>query len=332
MNLHDENVCAAASKELGRMIGAGSGERQIQPKLSRRNVGNIQIWRRDCPFAEMTPRRRRDHRTPYDDGMVASTIGPKLSRREVMRGVACLSMCYGVSTGSGAATAANVNAGTGAGTGNGTGTGTGTATTSQRFDFRQGLRVDDWSWHGNGRWQVTASTLSLVKAGTVQGPIRKPAALAILREPVFERISASARFRSTAPTALAERDLLFVFGFQSPTRFYYAHLSAKADTVHSGIFVVADADRRRLDPISMHGVMSGTGWQTFRLDWDANSGAIAVFGVNAPHRADAAGAVDSSKPLLAAQDKSLGAGAFGFGSFDDTGEFSEIVIDGQRKR
>jgi hypothetical protein len=187
------------------------------------------------------------------------------------------------------------------------------------LDMRQGLRSEDWEWQGNGRWQVTPQTLTLAKAGTLQGSIRKPAGLAILREPNFEQVSLSARIRSTAPPTLAERDLLFVFGYQSPTRFYYAHLSAKADAIHTGIFLVADADRRRLDAVSAQGVMVDQGWHAFRLEWHGGTGSIDVF------------RADQAEPLLRARDKTLNWGRVGFGSFDDTGEFSDVVIHGRRK-
>ena len=41
------------------------------------------------------------------------------------------------------------------------------------------------------------------------------------------------------------RDVQLILGYQSPTQFYYVHLSAKTDAVHNGIFLVNNADRRR---------------------------------------------------------------------------------------
>lgn len=193
-------------------------------------------------------------------------------------------------------------------------------TASRRLDLTQALREQDWQWQGSGRWQLDAQTLRLTGAGTVRGPIRMPSALALLREPAFGVVTISAQLRSSASPRVAERDLLFVFGHQSPTRFYYAHLSAKADAIHSGIFLVADADRRRLDTVPAQGVFADQGWTGFRLVRDPASGAIEVF------------RADQKAPVLRAQDSTFASGRVGFGSFDDTGEFREIVIEGQTPR
>ncbi len=55
--------------------------------------------------------------------------------------------------------------------------------------------------------------------------------------------------RSTAamPKVTPRRDVLLVVGYQSPTRFYYVHISSAGDAVHNGIFLVDNADRRRID-------------------------------------------------------------------------------------
>lgn len=193
-------------------------------------------------------------------------------------------------------------------------------TASRRLDFTQSLREQDWEWQGSGRWQLGPQMLRLTGAGTVRGPIRMPSALALLREPAFGAVTISAQLRSSASPRVAERDLLFVFGHQSPTRFYYAHLSAKADAIHSGIFLVADADRRRLDTAPAQGVFADEGWTGFRLVRDPASGSIDVF------------RADQKTPVLRAQDRTLATGRVGFGSFDDTGEFREIVIEGQPSR
>lgn len=161
--------------------------------------------------------------------------------------------------------------------------------------------------------------LVLEEPGVPAGPIRRPAAVAVLRSDPLRRGSVRAEIRSTAPVGVPQRDLLVVVGYQSPTRFYYVHLAGVTDAVHNGIFLVADADRKRID--------SGTGlpqlidaeWHEVRVQWDGVAGNIDVY---------VDGSVD---PVLEAPDATLGEGRIGFGSFDDTGEFREIRVTGLRK-
>ena len=108
-------------------------------------------------------------------------------------------------------------------------------------------RLDQWTLDGNGAWTIRDGLLLLEKAGVPAGPVRRPGALAILKTPPLGDASIEVELRSDAPESVIHRDLLLVAGWQSPTRLYYVHLSAVRDAVHNGIFVVDDADRRRID-------------------------------------------------------------------------------------
>ena len=99
----------------------------------------------------------------------------------------------------------------------------------------RGLR--DFDLDGSGGWSVRGPVLSLDKAGVPGGPIRRPAAIAILKGAAVTDFTLQVEARSTAPVDLAVRDVLLIFGYQSPTQFYYVHLAAKTDDVHNGIFV-----------------------------------------------------------------------------------------------
>lgn len=174
--------------------------------------------------------------------------------------------------------------------------------------------LQDWDLDGTGTWAVHGNVLTLEKAGTPGGPIRRPAAMAVLKSAPLESFTMRAELRSTAPVDLAVRDVLLIFDYQSPTRFYYVHLSAKTDPVHNGIFVVADADRRRLDQPTSKARLLDQSWRRVRLERDAASGRIAVF------------FGDERTPVLETTDRTLTSGRIGFGSFDETGEFRGITI------
>lgn len=188
--------------------------------------------------------------------------------------------------------------------------------TTVRADLGSRDRIADWTLDGTGTWAVSGGSLRLTKAGTPGGPIRRPAALAILRSPAFHRVTMTAEIKSTAPTDLPVRDVELIFGYQSPTRFYYVHLAGITNAVHNGIFVVADADRRRLDEPNSLPQMKDQDWHRVRLERDPGTGRIEVF------------VDDATEPALKATDRTIAAGRVGFASFDETGEFRNVVVTG----
>lgn len=177
----------------------------------------------------------------------------------------------------------------------------------------------DWDLDGNGGWAVRGDVLVLEKAGVPQGKIRRPAALAILKSDPVTDLTFRAEVKSTAPTDLAVRDVQIVFGYQSPSRFYYVHLSAKTDAVHNGIFLVDNADRRRLDTLDSKAPLTDQAWHRVRLERTVETGRIAVYFDEQP------------EPVLSIVDKTLTWGRVGIGSFDETGEFRNVRLTGRKK-
>src|SRR5690242_5686877 len=109
--------------------------------------------------------------------------------------------------------------------------------------------LDRWEVVGSGTWAAADGVLRLEKPGTPlpAGSIRRPAALAILRTPPLASARLEVELRCTAPVDVVYRDLELIFGYDAPTRFYYAHLAGITDAVHNGVFLVDHADRRRID-------------------------------------------------------------------------------------
>jgi len=188
---------------------------------------------------------------------------------------------------------------------------------SGRPDLSSNARLGEWDLDGNGTWEVGNGSLTLSKAGVPQGPIRRPAALAILKMPQVTKATIEVDVRCTAPSDVLERDLQVVFGYQSPTRFYYVHLSGITNDVHNGVFLVSDANRRRLDARTTPPQLRDQNWHHIRVQRDGDSGRIQIF-------------VDRSPaPAWDLTDKTLRTGRVGVGSFDDTGEFRNLVITGR---
>lgn len=185
-----------------------------------------------------------------------------------------------------------------------------------RADLSSPERLDEWTLDGSGAWAIKDGLLVLEKAGVPSGPIRRPAALAILKTPKLGDATLDVEIRSDAPEDVIRRDLLLVAGWESPTRLYYVHLSAVRDAVHNGIFVVDGADRKRIDDRSDRPALKDRAWHRARLVRTPATGRIEVF-------------VDGeSAPIMTATDRSIPGGRMGVGSFDDTGAFRAIRVQG----
>jgi hypothetical protein len=194
------------------------------------------------------------------------------------------------------------------------------ATVTKRPEISERRGLADFTLDGNGAWTVKGNVLVLEKAGVPEGPIRRPAALAILRGEPLADLTMEVDLRSTAPADLAVRDVQLIFGYQSPARFYYVHISAKTDAVHNGIFIVNDADRKRIDEPDSRAPLTDQEWHHLRLERNAATGRIEVFFDNA------------KTPFLSATDTTLASGRVGVGSFDETGEFRNLVVTGRPAR
>ena len=190
----------------------------------------------------------------------------------------------------------------------------------ESFSARPDLNAPDaltkFTLDGNGSWEVASGLLVLTKAGTPAGPIRRPAALAVLQSRPLLSATVQVEMRSTAPLEVKNRDLEIIFDYVSPTRFYYVHLAGITDPVHNGIFLVDDKDRRRIDDGKAAPQLTDREWHRVRLERDGENGRIEVF-------------VDGAdQPALKATDTSIRAGRIGLGSFDDTGEFRRFSVAG----
>lgn len=179
--------------------------------------------------------------------------------------------------------------------------------------------INQFTLDGSGTWEVKDKMLVLTKAGTPAGPIRRPAALAVLMSEPLTKATVQVEMRSTAPEEVKNRDLEIIFDYQSPSRFYYVHLAGITDPNHNGIFLVDNKDRRRIDDGSTPPQLKDREWHRVRLERDGASGRIDIF-------------VDGSKqPVLRATDSTIPSGRVGLGSFDDTGEFRAFSVTGTEK-
>ncbi len=111
---------------------------------------------------------------------------------------------------------------------------------------------------------------------------------------------------------------MLLFGYEDPEHFYYAHVSNDSDgKTHSIIMRVESTGRTPIHLEKSPEAALAAGWQTIRVSHEAD-GSISVW------------VDDREEPVMTAKDTRYPVGRIGFGSFNDTAEFDEVTIIGER--
>jgi len=186
------------------------------------------------------------------------------------------------------------------------------------------MRPTNWAPVTPSKWRFTGDQVILAEAGVSRPGPRRPFEYAVLTAgPEFSSVEVTADVRLDTPVEVTNRDVIIVFGWQSDTQFYYAHLSTDNTILpHNGIFKVDNADRQRID-YQWNGRSRGANpaivdakWHEVRVKHLPATGEIAVY-------------VDGSKdPLMTAKDTTFGSGRVGFGSFDNIGRTRDFQVKG----
>jgi glucose/arabinose dehydrogenase len=190
------------------------------------------------------------------------------------------------------------------------------------------MNAKDWAPVTPSKWQFPGREVVLAEAGVARPGPRRPFEYAVLQKgPAFGSVRIDAEVRLDTPVEITNRDVILVFGYQSDTRFYYAHLSTDNKIYpHNGIFAVDNADRLRIDdqwdePRSVGALPAITDdrFHDVRVKHCADTGEIAVY-------------VDGSDaPLMTAVDTTFKSGRVGFGSFDNVGRIRDLTVTGTRE-
>ncbi|WP_418275340.1 PQQ-dependent sugar dehydrogenase [Isoptericola jiangsuensis] len=184
------------------------------------------------------------------------------------------------------------------------------------------MSADDWAPRTPAKWAFPGDEVVLTEPGTNPNDgIRRPFEYAVLAEgPELGSFELTGQVRLDAPASVNNRDVIVVFGWQSDTEYYYAHLS-QDNTIyaHNGIFKVDDVDRERIDDqwdgaVGAPPAVTDEEWHDVRVVRCVDSGDIAVY-------------VDGlDTPLLTANDTTFDEGRVGFGSFDNTGRLRDLTV------
>jgi hypothetical protein len=152
-------------------------------------------------------------------------------------------------------------------------------------------------------------------ASKYQPPYRSPHSIAWLKDKKLGDFEFTARVQNTNPSGGDHRDLCVFWGHQSPSEFYYVHLGAKADPHACQVFIVNNDKRTMITRDLAEGTPWKDGWHNIKVTRRGTK-------VNVYFD-------DMTKPLMTADDATFGAGEIGIGTFDDSGNFDDIVVRGE---
>lgn len=191
---------------------------------------------------------------------------------------------------------------------------------SQDFSYQGSLAdlcfTDEsaWEWGmGNPEAAAPRTFLDLAAASDYGPPHRSPLSIALVQDLVVGDFVLELKAKQTG-REYGHRDLCIVFGHVDPAHFYYVHLAPAPDAHAHNVFLVDGADRQALAEVPDEGVDWGDEWHVVRVERELATGLVQVF------------FDDATEPLLEAVDTTLGAGRIGFGSFDDTGRFTDVKV------
>jgi hypothetical protein len=182
--------------------------------------------------------------------------------------------------------------------------------------------------NGAARWQPTdaaawkiletpsGKVYSLFRQSDYKPPYRSPVNIAILKKMVVGDFELSARLQSTVKD-YAHRSLVMVFGYQDPAHYYYVHFGKRTDDHANQIFIVNGSPRVKISTKTTPGTPWDDDWHEVQITRTTEDGKIDVY------------FDDMQNPAMTAVDKTFVWGQIGIGSFDDLGNFDQIVLRGR---
>ncbi len=169
-------------------------------------------------------------------------------------------------------------------------------------------RASDWEIASEGDNRF----LRLRTAGEIGEP-RRPLQYALRKDLCLGDFTLRVNVRR------ARNSMLVVFGYQDTLHFYYAHLSADGGDhrVHNGLFKVDGGERFRIGGEGSRPVLPDQEWHEVRIVREVATGKIEVF------------ADGDQQPRFRQTDRSFLFGRIGLGSFNETGDFDDLRVEGR---
>lgn len=183
-------------------------------------------------------------------------------------------------------------------------------------DFEDG-NADGWAPFDPAAFGVVEDggkkAYAVLQDAKYKPPFRSPENISILRGLDVSDFVIEARLKSTTKD-YNHRDMCVVFDYADPSHFYYVHFALVSDPHANSIFRVADAERISIAKTRTNGTRWSEDYHTVRVVRRAGSGEIEIY------------FDDMTKPAMTAEDKAIGHGSIGVGSFDDTGMIDEVKV------
>ncbi len=181
---------------------------------------------------------------------------------------------------------------------------------------------DRWEPSDPTAWQVIKQGENQVvnlnkKRSNFEPPVRSPYNRLLAKNVVVTDFVLDVHLQSTHPD-YNHRDLCLFFGYQDDAHLYYLHLGQRMDPHANNIFVVNGEPRKSISLKTTEGTPWDHNWHHARIERDVESGTIKVY------------FDDMTKPAMQAIDKNFTWGRIGVGSFDDTGNFDNILLYGNQ--
>jgi len=170
-----------------------------------------------------------------------------------------------------------------------------------------------WSWAKTDRSRV----FELVKNVPLTESVRAPFNRNLVKGIDVGNFQLDVDLRSTT-REYPNQSLCLFFGYQDPAHMYYVHFGRQTSDTSNQVFIVNGKDRTPISTKTSSGTAWDDGWHHARIIRRTHSGAIDVY------------FDDMTTPAMTAVDTTFVRGQVGIGSFDDTGQFDNVVIRGRR--
>ena len=190
---------------------------------------------------------------------------------------------------------------------------------SQNFEGNEAKEKSQFWFTTPDNWQVPAVRgKSFIEFKTnpnkYKYKVRSPLTIGLVRDVEVKDFVLFADMQQTGKE-YGHRDMCIFYGFQDRSHFYYTHIASVTDNHAHNCFMVNDKPRTKISHETTKGHKWGAKpWHQMKVVREQESGKIEVY-VN-----------DMDKPIMRATDKTFGWGRIGFGSFDDTGRISRVLL------
>jgi hypothetical protein len=191
-------------------------------------------------------------------------------------------------------------------------------------DFSKPQALDDWIFTVPGGWKISkqddsAWAMEITDVFDKDHPkydpkYRSPFEFGLLKAKWFTDVIIDCDVASTVKP-YPHQDMCFIYGFKSPTQFYYTHIAVAPDPHAHNCFIVNNKERTAIGTNVSKGVTWGVDeWHHVRIVRRGSDGTTEAY------------FDDMTKPIMRANDKTFISGYVGLGSFDDKGKFKNVKI------